>query len=221
MISGGTYPGGGDAQGLHRLQLELERIGVKEGNILVRIPGDNPDDIPRFLVVEFEDKYEAFFRHDLLPEVRSRLAALHMERTFRDRDRVAEILAAESACKEVSHFTTYVFPEERSPDQYPDAARLPGANGIGRPVFGIADGGRTVCACSSVRENEKCAEAYVWTEPRYRRRGYARQAVLAWAHELQQRGKLPFYSHEVGNLASQAVARSLGLRRLLVATAYA
>lgn len=219
MIAGGTYPGGWSARDLHRLQLRLERIGVGEGNTLVRISGDNPDDIPRFLVVEFGDGCENFFRHDLPPEVRKRLAALPAEQAFRDRGVVEAILAEDSPCEDMSIFASYVFPEELTPEQYLDAARLPGKNDIGRPLFGVIAGGEAVSVCSSVREDDRCAEAYVWTESQYRQRGYARQAVSAWAHDLQERGKLPFYSHKMGNVASKAIAHSLGLRRFLMAAA--
>jgi len=60
-------------------------------------------------------------------------------------------------------------------------------------------------------ENETAAEAWVQTLPEFRRRGYARQVTAAWAHDLLQIGKIPFYSHSMGNVASQGVARSLKL----------
>ncbi len=78
---------------------------------------------------------------------------------------------------------------------------------------------RTIRA-SSVRENETCAEAWVWTLPDFQRRGYARQVTSAWAQDLQVQGKLPFYSHKLSNVASAAVARSLGLIDVATAVAY-
>ncbi len=73
----------------------------------------------------------------------------------------------------------------------------------------------------SVRENDRCAEAWVWTLPEFQRRGYARQVTSAWARDLQVQDKVPFYSHRVSNLASAAAARSLELVRFVTATAYA
>ena len=60
----------------------------------------------------------------------------------------------------------------------------------------------------------------MWTLPEFRRRGYARQVTAAWAHDIQQQDKVPFYSHRLSNLASQAVARSLGLIPFQTAVAY-
>jgi hypothetical protein len=44
--------------------------------------------------------------------------------------------------------------------------------------------------------------------------------TAAWGCYLLQQGKIPFYSHVVGNLASQAVARSLGLRQYIADVGY-
>jgi len=81
----------------------------------------------------------------------------------------------------------------------------------GQRVFAIVQDGRVVSSCRSVRENAQAGECYVFTEPEYRCRGYAQQTVIAWAHSLQTLGKLPFYSHEDNNWASQAVAQKLRL----------
>jgi predicted GNAT family acetyltransferase len=74
--------------------------------------------------------------------------------------------------------------------------------------------------CVSSRENEVAAEAWVETRPEHRRRGLARQVTAAWGHDLRRRGKIPFYSHRLENSASQAVARSLGLRQWKTEVAY-
>ncbi len=80
-----------------------------------------------------------------------------------------------------------------------------------RQIFAIVRDGRMVSSCWSVRENVQAGECYVFTEPEYRRRGYARQTVVAWACSLQAMNKLPFYSHEENNTASWAVAKALKL----------
>ena len=219
-MAGVRYLPGYDARCLHELQLELECIRVGEGNLLSRIPCPNPDDVPRFLVALRDDGYSSYFRHDLPERVRGRLASLGAERAAENRDEVEAILGEDAPCGEVWRGRAYVFPDPILPEAYPDAARLPEPSEIGTPVFGVAIHGRIVSACSSSRENGRSAEAWVWTEPEYRRRGYARQAVSAWAHDLQRRGKVAFYSHNHDNLASQAVARGLGLKQFLSVTAY-
>jgi predicted GNAT family acetyltransferase len=94
------------------------------------------------------------------------------------------------------------------------------ASVCGKTVYGIVVAGRIVASCGSVRENGKSAEAWVITEPEFRRRGYARQVTAAWAHDLRRQGKVAFYSHTQDNIASRAVARSLGLIQFAEAVAY-
>jgi hypothetical protein len=57
-------------------------------------------------------------------------------------------------------------------------------------------------------------------EAKVRRRGYARQVVAAWATYVLGEGKVAFYSHEAGNVASEALARSLGVAQYAVMTNY-
>jgi hypothetical protein len=205
---------------LTELQLELECIGVDSGNLLIRVPCANPDNIARFLVVHHDDAYTVYFRHDLPHHIREALAALPHKHAYEDHGTVTRILGQDAPCTEISSFKSYVFPDTLSPDIYPDAGRLPDKNEFGRPVYGIVVASQVVSACVSSRENAKCAEAWVWTLPPFQRRGYARQATVAWAHDLQRQGKIPFYSHKSSNLASQAVAQSLGLIRFQAAVAY-
>ena len=205
---------------LTRLQLELECIGVAAGQTLVRLPGPNADDIARLLVVQDSDGYRVYFRFDLPPTLRAALAALPPAIAFADHAAVQRLLAAYAPYGEVVCFKSYVFPADLAAALSPGVARLPQP---GRPTqtrFGVVVGDRVVSACESARENERCAEAWVWTLAEFRRRGYARQVTAAWAHDVQGRGKLPFYSHKVGNVASEAVARRLGLTLFQTVVAY-
>lgn len=205
---------------LTRLQLELECIGVEAGATLVRLPGPDADDIARCLVVCRPDGYAVYFRHDLPPGLRAALAALTPEVAFEDHAAVQRLLATNAAYGEVVCFKSYVFPAGVAPGPSPQVVRLPQPKRPGWTMFGIFVGERLVSACESARENERCAEAWVWTLAEFRRRGYARQVTAAWAHALLAQGKLPFYSHKVGNLSSEAVARSLDLTLFQTVVAY-
>jgi hypothetical protein len=44
--------------------------------------------------------------------------------------------------------------------------------------------------------------------------------VTAWAAHVLGEGKVAFYSHEVGNTASEALAHSLGVVQYAVVTTY-
>lgn len=202
------------------MQLELECVRIGPGNTLVPFPCPNPDAPSRFLVARHDDSCSLFYRHDLPGAMREQLAALTPEQAFDDDELVGRLLDPESPSEDVSRFTAYVFPDGLTAASYPDVVRLPEPNDIGAPVFGCLNGAQVVCGCSSSRENDGSAEAWVWTEPDYRGRGYAGRATMAWAHDLQRRGKTPFYSHTWDNLASQSVARKLGLRQFLTAVGY-
>ena len=73
---------------------------------------------------------------------------------------------------------------------------------------------------SELEESKQAAELAVETAPGYRRLGYARQVVAAWASHVLGEGKVAFYSHEVGNAASEALAHSLGVVQYAVVTTY-
>src|SRR5262245_15033427 len=67
-----------------------------------------------------------------------------------------------------------------------------------------------VCFCS--RLTDRAAEAGIETAAHFRRRGYAAAAAAGWAAELRRRGRIALYSTSWDNLASQGVARKLGMR---------
>jgi predicted GNAT family acetyltransferase len=78
-------------------------------------------------------------------------------------------------------------------------------------VFVIERDGKVVSACVSTRENEQCGEAWVYTDPKYRKHGFAHQVVRAWARQILKAGKVPFYSHKIENTASAHLAKRLEL----------
>jgi hypothetical protein len=79
------------------------------------------------------------------------------------------------------------------------------------PCLGVFEQGTLVSACFCSRTSPYASEAGVETLLAFRRRGYASAVTAAWAQEVHARGRLPLYSTSWDNLASQQVARRLGL----------
>ncbi len=81
------------------------------------------------------------------------------------------------------------------------------------PFIVVVNGGRAVALCCSVRITSAAHEAGVETLTESRGRGFATQAVAAWARAVAAIGVLPLYSTSTDNVASQGVARRLGMHR--------
>jgi RimJ/RimL family protein N-acetyltransferase len=70
---------------------------------------------------------------------------------------------------------------------------------------------QAVAICFCARLNPQAAEAGVETVAAARGQGYASAAVAGWAAAMRQRGVIPLYSTSWANVASQGVARKLGM----------
>jgi len=81
----------------------------------------------------------------------------------------------------------------------------------GLPMMAIVREGRAVSICTSAAVSPRAHSAGVETLAAYRGRGFAAQAVTAWARAVQTLGAVPFYATTFDNLSSQRVARRLGL----------
>ncbi len=79
------------------------------------------------------------------------------------------------------------------------------------PLAATVVEGRAVSICYCSRIGAQAAEAGVETAEPARGRGYAVAAVARWASAVRQRGLIPLYSTTWDNIASQGVARKLGI----------
>ncbi len=81
------------------------------------------------------------------------------------------------------------------------------------PFIVVVERGRAVALCCSVRITPSAHEAGVETLSECRGRGFASQAVAAWARVVADLGARPLYSTSNDNVASQGVARGLRMHR--------
>lgn len=79
------------------------------------------------------------------------------------------------------------------------------------PFIAAVENNAAVAVCASVRITKEAHEAGVETVAAFRRRGYARGVVSAWAKSVRNKNAVPLYSTSWDNAASQAVAASLKL----------
>ena len=82
----------------------------------------------------------------------------------------------------------------------------------GLPMCVAIVDGRAVSLCASVDAAQSAHAAGVETLPAYRGRGLASQAVATWAQVVLEQGATPYYATTFDNLASQGVARRLGMQ---------
>jgi hypothetical protein len=80
-----------------------------------------------------------------------------------------------------------------------------------QPFLAILNEGHAVSVCCSVRITAEAHEVGVETLNDYRGRGYASDLVQQWATEVRKLEVMPLYSTSWENVASQGVARRLGL----------
>jgi GNAT superfamily N-acetyltransferase len=194
---------------LIRLSIEIEHIIDSNGD-LVPIPGKES---ALFSISQYQEGYATYFRYDIPAETREQIAAFGPEEALNNHQTIRRVLACYTPCKEVFAGRGCYFTHIPAPDEFPDVVFHKGC-------YVIKVKGQPVSWAWTQDESERAAELAVETLPGYRRRGYGRQVVAAWAVDVIRGGQVAFYSHRIGNVASEGLAHSLGVVQYAVSTAY-
>jgi len=200
------------------LQMRLEGKGLVTGCFMRQVEIVPGEEMPIMLIARFVNgELVIYYDEAISPDLQKQLATAKMD--FPKVIPYLDVLKAHHMQCEVGHYKTYIFPclpaaeaEVLCLSKRDTRIQAFGFDGFASEVYAMACDNRIVSACVSMRENETCGEAWVYTVPEYRKQGFAQKVVRAWARNLIDAGKVPFYSHEIQNAASASLARKLGLQ---------
>lgn len=201
-----------------QLQMRLEGKEIVSGCFIRQIEIIPDEELPLMLIAQLaNEELVAYYAETISHQLQVQLAgcAIH----FPIVDPLLKLLKSKSILFEVGHYKTYVFASQPRRDievirvsRQDHKVKDFGFDEFAEEVFAIEQNGLLVSACVSARENEKCGEAWVFTAPEHRHQGFAQKVVNAWARNLIERGKIPFYSHKIQNIASANLAKKLRLQ---------
>ncbi len=224
------------ALALMALQAETLYTCTPEGRLLRDNDPFGVPQPPRFFLGRTAEGNLWRVRHDLPPALAARLDDLaRAEPVCTDPaalaappallDDVRRVLGAAAPIAEEWRGPAYALPPDRPLPASPHAVSItPQASTRLGPAFAdltpylaaiapclvVTAGAQAVAVCFSSRRSPRAAEAGVETRDGWRRRGFGRAAVAAWAARVRAAGLLPLYSTSWDNHASQGLARSLG-----------
>lgn len=199
------------------LQLGLEGMEIIHDCFVRQVEIVPDEEVPLVLLARLANgALVEYYDEAIAPDLQEQISATSID--FPNVDPILASLKAHNQAVEVGHYKTYIFPAQPAMDadvlclsKHDLRVKAFGFDSFAEQVHAIEKNGVLVSACVSVRENETCGEAWVYTMPEYRKHGFARKAVRAWARSLIEVGKVPFYSHNIKNEASANLARKLGL----------
>ena len=220
---------------IQRIEIQANTLFTHDGN--GRILTDNEPDgaaAPRFFLGRTMAGHICRFRHDLPDDVVHELESVvahepipHDLRELPLRLEVyKQILESHAPIQNIYHGPAYHFPAtlitpgnvtamrmtcDNAQALQPDFPWLFSQLDAMPPVFAVLEEGRAVAACFSSRFPGAANEAGVHTLEGFRGRGYATAVVAGWATAIRELGQIPLYGTRWSNLASQAVAKKLGL----------
>lgn len=200
------------------LQLRLEGKEVIHGTFLREVEAVPGEEVPLMLLAQLADgTLVAYYDEALERDLQETLATTTTK--FPDIGSLLDILKTRNVQFNVGHYKTYVFPSQPVPDRdvlclskEDQRVKAFGFDGFAEQVYVMEKESKVLSACVSARENETCAEAWVYTAPDHRQQGFAQRTVSAWARGLIRAGKVPFYSYKIENAASARLAGKLKLQ---------
>ena len=202
------------------LQMGLEGKGLVGEQTIRQVQVVPDEELPLMLLAQLADqKLVAYYSESLSSNLQAQLGACISSIEFPEIDPILDILKLHKIQSDTGHYKTYLFPPQTATN--PEVTCLSkqdpriqtfGFDGFAEQVYAIERDSRIVSACVSVREDKSCGEAWVYTDPAYRRQGLAKKVASAWAHSLIRIGKVPFYSHKIDNVASASLAGALQLQ---------
>jgi GNAT acetyltransferase-like protein len=202
------------------LQMRLEGKALVGKRFMRQVEAVPGEEMPLLLIAQLADKeLVTYYDEAIATHLGGELAKIFLEIQFPEIDSLLNLLRLRDISFEVGHYKTYVFPARPVRDtevicftkQDPKVKAF-GFDGFGEGIYALEQDGHIVSACVSARENDRCGEAWVYTDVEHRHRGFALKVVNAWAGSLIENGKVPFYSHKLENAASASLARKLGLQ---------
>ena len=202
------------------LQIRLEGKTLVKEHFMRQVEVAPEEQMPLMLIAQLANKeLVAYYAEGISIELKKELAANLFEIVFPKVDPLLNVLQSHHLDYGLGHYKTYGFPAQPSKDmnvicisKHDPNVKAFGFDGFAENIYAIECNGSIVSACVSTRENEKCGEAWVYTDAQYRNQGFAQKVVNAWAASLTENGKVPFYSHKIENVASANLARKLGLQ---------
>jgi len=193
------------------------------------VPGE---EMPQMVIAQLaEGQVIAYYDESLPPDLHSELTQQVQNISFPTIEPLLSVLKKRTISFDMGHYKTYQFPVSVTNTSremvrcFSTSDALVQSFGFGNfaeNVYAVERDGKIVSACVSIRENDRCGEAWVFTDEEYRKQGFAQQVVGAWAQAMTRAGKVPFYSHSIENKASSNLAKRLGLQPLFeeIAIAY-
>ena len=218
-----------------RIKIQANVLFTHNGNgRMVNINELEGEAAPRFFMGRTREGHICRFRHDVPNEVAEQICAL-VEREPIPQDlhepplyleEYKRILESHAPIQHMHSGPAYYFPEVLPVSNSAVSTRMTRDNATALefdfpwitrhleampPVFAVVLDGRAVALCFSSRLPVGADEAGVFVLEGYRGRGYAAVVVAGWAAAIRELGRIPLYSTDWTNLASQQVAKKLGL----------